>query len=208
MPNRHRQFRVRRVLVVLFLSSLTFCLWLNHFPFTTLQATWGEVATAQSPNASQFVQQGIERYKTGDVQGAIASWQTALSAYQTTKNPANVAIVQEKLAIAYRQIGQFEQAIDHWKQAIASYRQLGDIVKVGQLLTELAQTYSRLGQNQEAIALLCGALRLMKIALRVKVVLCKLPENLAIAREKRRLWEAWEKRIVSEESLTKRLKLS
>ncbi|MBD1933716.1 MULTISPECIES: CHAT domain-containing protein [Cyanophyceae] len=157
MPNRHRQFRVRRVLVVLFLSSLTFCLWLNHVPFTALQATWGEVATAQSSNASQLVQQGIEQYKTGDVQGAIASWQTALTAYQTTKNLANVAIVQEKLAIAYRQIGQFEQAINHWKQAIASYRQLRDITKVGQLLTELAQTYSRLGQNKEAIALLCGA---------------------------------------------------
>jgi tetratricopeptide (TPR) repeat protein len=153
MPNRHRQFRVRRVLVVLFLSSLTFCLWPNHVPFTTLQTRWGEVATAQSPNTTQLVQQGIERYKTGDVQGAIASWQTALTAYETTNNHANQAIVQEKLAIAYRQIGQFEQAIDHWKEAIASYRQLEDITKVGRLLTELAQTYSRLGQNKEAIAL-------------------------------------------------------
>jgi CHAT domain-containing protein/tetratricopeptide (TPR) repeat protein len=157
MPSRHRQFRVRRVLVVLFLSSLTINLWLNHVPFTTLQARWGEVATAQSPNTTQLVQQGIERYKTGDVQGAIASWQTALTAYKSTNNHANEAIVQEKLAIAYRQIGQFEQAIDHWQEAIASYRQLGDITKVGRLLVEQAQTYSRLGQNKEAIALLCGA---------------------------------------------------
>jgi CHAT domain-containing protein len=157
MPNRHRQFRVRRVLVVLFLSSLTFCLWPNHVPFTTLQARWPEVATAQSPNASLLVQQGIERYKTGDVQGAIASWQTALSAYQSTNNLANQAIVREKLAIAYRQIGQFEQAIDYWKQAIANSRSSGDFKKVGRLLTELAQTYSQLGQNKEAIALLCGA---------------------------------------------------
>jgi CHAT domain-containing protein len=157
MPSRHRQFRVRRVLVVLFLSSLTFCLWLDRVPFTAWQASWGTVATAQSPNASVLVQQGIERYRAGDVQGAIAAWQTALTAYQTTNNHANEAIVQEKLAIAYRQIGQFEQAIDHWKEAIANYRQLGDIAKVGRLLTELAQTYSRLGQNREAIALLCGA---------------------------------------------------
>jgi CHAT domain-containing protein len=157
MANRHRQFRVRRILVVLFLSSLTFCLWLNHVPFTALQARWGTVATAQSPNASQFVQQGIEQYWVGDVPDAIASWQAALTAYQSTNNHANQAIVQEKLAIAYRQIGQFEQAIDHWKQALANSRKLGDFQKVGRLLTELAQTYSRLGQNQEAIALLCGA---------------------------------------------------
>jgi tetratricopeptide (TPR) repeat protein len=85
------------------------------------------------------------------VQGAIASEQTALSAYQSTNNLANAAIVREKLAIAYRQIGQFQQALDHWKQAIANSRQLGDFQKVGRLLTELAQTYSRLGQNKEAI---------------------------------------------------------
>jgi CHAT domain-containing protein len=122
-----------------------------------LQVRWGTVATAQSPNATQLVQQGIEQYKTGDVQGAIASWQTALTTYQTTNNPANQAIVQEKLAIAYRQIGQFEPAIKNWQDAIANYRQQDDMVKVGRLLTELAQTYSQLGQNQEAIALLCGA---------------------------------------------------
>lgn len=157
MPSRHRQVRVRRVLVALFLSSLTFCLWLNHVPFTPLQARWGTVATAQSANATQLVQQGIEHYQTGDIQGAIAAWQTALTAYQSTNNPANQAIVREKLAIAYRQIGQFEPAIDHWQDAIANYRQQGDRVKVGRLLTELAQTYSQLGQNKEAIALLCGA---------------------------------------------------
>jgi CHAT domain-containing protein len=157
MPCRHRQFCLRRILVVLFLSSLTFCLWLNHVPFTALQARWGTVATAQSPNASLLVQQGIEQYRAGEVQSAITSWQAALSAYQSTNNLANEAIVREKLAIAYRQIGQFEQAIDYWKQALANYRSSGDFKKVGRLLTELAQTYSQLGQNQEAIALLCGA---------------------------------------------------
>jgi Flp pilus assembly protein TadD len=84
-----------------------------------LQARWGEVATAQSPNASQLVQQGIERYRAGDVQGAIASGQTALSAYQSTNNLTNQAIVREKLAIAYHQIGQFEQALNPWKQAVS-----------------------------------------------------------------------------------------
>ena len=157
MPNRHRHFRVRRVIVVLFLSSLTFCLSLNHFPFTALQARWEAVAIAQYPNASQLVQQGIERYRAGNVQGAIASWQTALSTYQSTNNLANTAIVREKLAVAYQQIGQFGEALDHWKEAIANYRSLGDFQKVGRVLTEQAHTYSRLGQSREAITLLCGA---------------------------------------------------
>jgi tetratricopeptide (TPR) repeat protein len=140
-------------LVTLFLTSLTICLWLSHLPFNSLQLRWGEVANAQSANPSQLVKQGIDRYKTGDVQGAIASWQTALTAYQSTKERADEAIVREKLAIAYQQIGQFGEAIDYWKGAIANYQQVGDLVKLGRLLTELAQTYSHLGQNREAIAL-------------------------------------------------------
>lgn len=166
MPSRHRRFCVRHVLVILFLTSLTICLWLNHVPFNPLQLRWGEVATAQSANASQLVQQGIERYKTGDVQGAIASWQTALTAYQSTNDRANEAIVREKLAIAYQQIGQFGEALDYWKGAIANYQQVGDFVKLGRLLTELAQTYSRLGQNREAFALLCGASEADEICLK------------------------------------------
>jgi tetratricopeptide (TPR) repeat protein len=145
MPCRHRQFRVRRFLVVLFLSSLTFCLWLNHFPFSALQARWGTLATAQSPNISQLIQQGIERYKAGDVQGAIASWQTALSAYQSTNSFISEVIVQEKLAIVYRQIGLFEQAIDHWKEALANLSKLGDFWRFpegGTLAHRTSQTYS------------------------------------------------------------------
>ncbi|MGB7441165.1 MAG: CHAT domain-containing protein [Coleofasciculaceae cyanobacterium] len=151
----HR-FKGRRFLVVLFLSSLTFFLWLGSVPFTTLQTSWGTVATAQSTDATQLVQQGIEQYKAGDLQGAIATWENALDNYQSTNNLPNQAIVQEKLAIAYRQIGQFEEATKHWEGAIANYRQLEDFLKVGRLLTEQAQTYSRLGHNRKAIALLCG----------------------------------------------------
>lgn len=166
MPSRDRRLCVQHVLVILFLASLTICLWLSHVSFNPLQLRWPEVATAQSANPSQLVQQGIERYKTGDVQGAIDYWKTALTAYQSTNNRVNEAIVREKLAIAYQQIGQLGEAIDYWKSAIANYRSSGDFLKVGRLLTELAQTYSRLGQNRESIALLCGASEADEICLK------------------------------------------
>ncbi len=156
MPSRHRRFHVWYLGVVLFLSSFTLCLGLNHVPFI-VQAKWGEVATAQSLNGSHLVKQGIGQYRAGNVLQAIASWQTAALAYQNTDQPVNAAIVHEKLAIAYQQIGQFEQAINYWQAAIANYRSSGDFVKVERLLVEQAQTYSRLGQNKSAIALLCGA---------------------------------------------------
>ena len=100
------------------------------------------------------------------MQGAIDYWKTALTAYQSTNDRANEAIVREKLAIAYQQIGQFGEAIDYWKSAIANYHQVGGFVKVGRLLTELAQTYSHVGQNREARALLCGASEADEICLK------------------------------------------
>ncbi len=156
MPSRYRRLHTYCFLVVLFLSSFTLCLGLDRVPFT-VQAKWGGVAIAQSPNTSQLVRQGIEQYRAGNVLEAISSWQTALTAYQNTNNYADAAIAGEKLALAYQQIGQFEQALNYWQGAIANYRTSKDFVKVERLLVEQAQTHSRLGQNREAIALLCGA---------------------------------------------------
>ncbi len=131
------------------------CLWLGHIPLTTLEARLGTVAVAQSPNVSQLVQQGVDLFQAGDLTGAIARWETALSAYSNLKNRQEEAIVRENLARAYQQIGQISQAINHWGEVIAAYRQLGNQQQVGRMLTEQAQAYSSLGQNRRAIAILC-----------------------------------------------------
>jgi CHAT domain-containing protein/uncharacterized protein HemY len=114
------------------------------------------IATAQSLDANQLVQQGIKYYKTGDYENAIEPWQTALTRYQETNNPANAAIVNENLARVYQQLNQSEQALTYWERAIAYYRQIKDNQQVGRLLVEQAQTYTSLGQPRAAIALLCS----------------------------------------------------
>lgn len=99
MLNRYRTHQFS-FLVVLCLISFTCSLWLG------LQIS--SVVNAQSPNANQLVQQGIERYQAVDLKGAI---------------------VRENLARAYLQLGQPEQAISYWNQVI-SYDRM--ILKVGQ----------------------------------------------------------------------------
>jgi CHAT domain-containing protein len=103
------------------------------------------------------VQQGVERYQGGDLQGAIADWRTALNTYQEDNNLAKAAIVLENLARAYQATGQTSEAIAHWEQAINTYRQLADMPQMGRMLTEQSQAYSRLGQYRQAIARLCNA---------------------------------------------------
>lgn len=84
MSSRHYKASVCSLLFVLFLSSVTFSLWLGHIPLTPLQLRLGNAVMAQSPTTDRLVQQGVELYRAGDIQGAIAQWQIALSAYQKT----------------------------------------------------------------------------------------------------------------------------
>ncbi len=149
----------RLFLVVLYLISFTCSLWLG-LQISPGELTWQMgtplAVNAQSPQASQLVQQGIERYQAVDLRGAIERWQKALDIYQQNNNRANAVIVGENLARAYQQLGQPEQAIGYWNQVIADYRQFGNLQLLGRSLTEQAQAYSSLGQPKQAIALLCS----------------------------------------------------
>jgi CHAT domain-containing protein len=134
-----------RLLGLIFLGSLILCLSL------------GKVA-AQTFNPDRQVQQGVERYESGDYQGAIALWEVVLTDYQKTNNPTNTAIVKENLARAYQQVGQTDKAIEYWEQLKAYYLQQGDAVKVGRLLTEQAQANILEGKILQAFSLLCGSI--------------------------------------------------
>ncbi|BAY60395.1 TPR repeat protein [Calothrix brevissima NIES-22] len=153
--NISKIFFIRGWLLSIFLCSLTFCLWLGNAPITIKPWEFAAVVSAESPDANQLVQQGLELYQTGDVKAAITIWEKAVKIYQQNHNASAEAIARENLARVYPEIGQSEQAIMQWKQVIAYYRQGGNLPQMGRSLTELAQVYSSLGQPTIAIALLC-----------------------------------------------------
>ena len=148
---RHRLNLLR----LLFLSSLLLCLWLGP-GLTTARALAHSLNDSRSGaiGATGWLQHGLERYHNGDVQGAIAHWQTVLS---LTTDPASSvrATALKYLVQAEQQVGEVDQAIAHLDQLIAAYQQAGNILQVGRMRTEQAQAYSRLGQQRKAIALLC-----------------------------------------------------
>ncbi|WP_341530455.1 CHAT domain-containing protein [Nostoc sp. UHCC 0302] len=149
-------YRIRRVWVVLFVTTLTLCLWLAHPSLTIGHKGILEKATAQSITLAQSVQQGLELYQAGNIQGAIKSWQTALSNQQRGSDDAENISIRTYLARAYQQVGQIAEAIAQLKQVIAYYRQTNEPIKVGRMLTEQAQLYSSLGQQRRAVSILCG----------------------------------------------------
>ncbi|MBN3939490.1 CHAT domain-containing protein [Nostoc sp. NMS9] len=136
--NRHRLIKV------LFLASLIICL------------LFGQVVSAQTPNVTALVEQGIKDYHAGDFVNAIKNWQEALN--QDKNNPSVTAVVNENLARSYQQIGESKAAIASLSAAINDYNTVNNIQQVGRMKSELAQVYSNLGQPRKAIALLCGKL--------------------------------------------------
>ncbi|MEH2252810.1 CHAT domain-containing protein [Nostoc sp.] len=150
-------YRVRRIWAVLFLTMLTLCLWLAHPSLTIGHKGIAEIAIAKSSALTQPVQQGLELYQAGDIQGAIKSWQAYLfSNQQRSSHSAEEINVRTYLARAYQQVGQIPEAIAELKLVIAYYRQTNQPIKVGRMLTEQAQLYSNLGQHRRAVGILCG----------------------------------------------------
>lgn len=143
-------------LTVLFFVSFTFCVWLNNVQLTTAQISIGKLVQAQTPNADELVNKGVESYKAGNFHAAIQSWEAALELYEQKKNYNNVAIANENLARTYQQLGQNEQALNYWEKVNNYYRSQQNWQKVGRILTEIAQAYSNFGQTIKAINFLCG----------------------------------------------------
>ncbi|MEO1521568.1 MAG: CHAT domain-containing protein [Cyanobacteria bacterium J06633_2] len=157
MPQYFRRFKPRSIFGILCVASLTFCLWLGQiWTAESSHAVEPKAETQDGSSASQRVQQGVEHYRMGNFQEAIALWDSALAQYEASGNLANQAIVVENLARAHRALGNADEALYHWEKVTTLYEQLGDTEKVGRMLTEQAQTHTRLGQYRQAIARLCG----------------------------------------------------
>ncbi|MEH1851039.1 MAG: CHAT domain-containing protein [Nostoc sp.] len=141
---RYQKLNYHLFIKILFLATILICL------------LFGQVVSAQTPNATALVEQGIKDYNAGNFFNAIKNWQEALN--QDKNNPSAMAVVNENLARAYQQVGENKEAIASLSAAIRDYGAVTNIEQVGRMKSELAQVYSNLGQPRKAIALLCGQL--------------------------------------------------
>ncbi|MHC5675640.1 CHAT domain-containing protein [Nostoc sp.] len=142
--HQHQKLNRHQFIKVLFFATLLICLF------------FGQVVSAQTPNASLLVEQGIKDYNAGNFPNAVKHWQEALNQYKN--NPSEAAIVNENLGRVYQQLGQNKEAIESLSAAIRDYTAVENFQQVGRMQSELAQVYSNLGQPRKAIALLCGQL--------------------------------------------------
>lgn len=151
------QVSFRYLLMLLFLSSFLACLCLSYIPSKVISSELGQGAIAQSSEATQLMQQGIDSYHSGDIQGAVEFWRRVEQDSGEDGIPSEEQVrVWKYLARGYQQLGQVEEAIAQLDRVISYCRQTGNRVLLGRMLTEQAQAYSSLGEQRKALTLLCN----------------------------------------------------
>jgi tetratricopeptide (TPR) repeat protein len=112
--------RLKKFLKYLGLGSFTFLLTallgLGGYP-TIAQMARVEAAVPDSSavqfstgNAPQLVQEGLQRYQSGQFAAAVTVWKQAAEAFAAQGDRFNQAMVLSNLALAYHQLGQWSEA--------------------------------------------------------------------------------------------------
>jgi CHAT domain-containing protein/tetratricopeptide (TPR) repeat protein len=143
-------------------TLLTVLLGLGGYP-TIAQIPRVDAAVPDSPtvqfstsNASQLVQEALQRYQSGQFAAAVTVWQQAADAFAAQADHLNQAMVLSNLALAYHQLGQWSEA----NEAIATSLQFLQSKGVGsdrlKILAQALNTQGKLqlaqGQAEQALS--------------------------------------------------------
>ncbi|MBL1175747.1 CHAT domain-containing protein [Pantanalinema sp. GBBB05] len=121
-------------------------------PVAIAQTTPGVVA---SLDAAQLMQQGRQRYQSGQVAEALQLWQQAAAMYQAQTDPVNQALALSYLALAQQQLGQFPAAKATIAQSLELIQPLAPQTKrpiLAQVLNTQGSLQFAQGQAEAALA--------------------------------------------------------
>jgi tetratricopeptide (TPR) repeat protein len=113
------------------------------------------VSYAQTPEeelntAAQLFEEGGKRLGSSDFNGAIQSWEAALSIYRKFEHKAGIGAMLGNLGLASRSLGDFSKAIEYHQKAAAIAKEIGDKQGEGIEFGNLGLAYKGLGDYQKA----------------------------------------------------------
>ncbi|MGJ5676367.1 MAG: CHAT domain-containing protein [Nostochopsis sp.] len=145
-PKRYRLDARRLISLTVFMTLLT-----GFTPFDQSLMAFPASLTAQAiprEQADRIFQQGVEQYKTKQLQSAIQSWQQSLTAYRSLKDRAAQATTLKNLSKVYLELADYPKAIAHLQQYLTLTQELGDRQGEQVALITLGDIYA----NQENYA--------------------------------------------------------
>lgn len=94
---------------------------------------------------------GVLQRRSGDVEGALATYTEAASLAQETNDRALLAQIYNNLGVASEMNGRYEDALRYLKQGLAVDQEIGNRTKVGIKLGNIGQIYLKLGDFTRAL---------------------------------------------------------
>ncbi|MBF2026862.1 MAG: CHAT domain-containing protein [Oscillatoriales cyanobacterium C42_A2020_001] len=116
--------------------------------------TLANSSTPVSPlktEADRLLQEGIQQYQTSQFEGALKSWQQALSIYRNIKDRLKEGYILNNLGLAYQDLGNYGKAIEFQGQALAIAQETKDRPSEGRVIGNLGEAYRFLGNYGKAI---------------------------------------------------------
>ncbi|PID87228.1 MAG: hypothetical protein CSA11_06880 [Chloroflexi bacterium] len=96
-------------------------------------------------------EEGLQQFQRGELDNAVATFETAVSAYAAAQNPVGQAEMLNNIGVIQRMKGNNEEALAALSTADTLCQQAEDINRRGQILGNLGDLYVNL-KNQEAAA--------------------------------------------------------
>ncbi len=110
-----------------------------------------QILATQTIDVNPLIQQGIEYYKNGQIEEAIASWKQALIDDNNLLNQTQEAEVLTYLGAAYSSLREHRQALDYYQKALQRFKHSNNSQKTVDILGKIGIIYYQLSQYNQAI---------------------------------------------------------
>lgn len=158
----------------------------KYFPGLMLAFQGLAVASALpigTPTTEKYME-GLDQYKAGQLQQALATWQAVLPLYEKEQKSTNVAITRSNLGNIYALLGQHNKALHQYALALPTFLQEQDQKNQASTLHNQGITYTQLGDYERAQPALEQALVLWQALGELKYIVATWNGLGLLAREK------------------------
>ncbi len=101
-------------------------------------------------SADELKEEGLRLFQAGDYEGALAKFETAVSAYASTENLTGQAEMWNNIGVIQRMRGKKDPAKNALNQAAAAFAQIGDKNRQAQALGNLGDLHAFSKKQDEA----------------------------------------------------------
>jgi tetratricopeptide (TPR) repeat protein len=101
-------------------------------------------------DADALKEEGLKQFQRGEVDKAVATFETAVSAYTAAQNPTGQAEMLNNIGVIQRMQGNHEESLQAFTTAETLCQQTDDVNRRAQVLGNMGDLYAAMGDKETA----------------------------------------------------------